>query len=113
MVFDLDEESDFETIVRQVARRMEYTLKLDHSEIIARIMEGTKVGATPVTHSFALPHFRLDTIEHPEIVLVRSKPGIFIEVFNPLPHEVEETKKVTRHRYQLDIREVDGIESYG
>lgn len=94
VVFDINEKSDFETVVGQVARRMEYTLKLDHSEIIARIMEGTRVGATPVTHSFALPHFRLDTIEHPEIVLVRSNAGIEIEVFDPLTHKVEEVKTV-------------------
>ncbi len=94
VVFDIDKKDNFESIVGKVARRMEYTLKLDHKEIIARIMEGTRVGATPVTHSFALPHFRLDTIEHPEIVLVRSKPGIEIEVFNPLTHDVEEVKTV-------------------
>lgn len=94
VVFDLEQKMDFEAVVKKVARRMELTLKLDHKEIVARIMEGTRVGATPVTHSFALPHFRLSTIDQSEIVLVRSRQGIAIEIYDPLTHEIEEVKIV-------------------
>lgn len=94
IVLDINYKSDFESIVEKVSEKLSYTLKLNAEEITARIMEGTRVGATPVTHSFALPHFRVDTIQHAEIVLVRSKPGITIEVFDPLTHEVEEIKTV-------------------
>jgi basic amino acid/polyamine antiporter, APA family len=93
-VLDIDYKTDFEKVVEIASSKFEYSLNLKSEEITARIMEGTRVGATPVTHSFALPHFRVDTIKHPEIILVRSKPGISIEVFDPLTHEVEETKVV-------------------
>ncbi len=94
VVLDIDYKTDFEKVVEIASSKFELSLNLNSEEITARIMEGTRVGATPVTHSFALPHFRVDTIKHPEIILVRSKPGISIEVFDPLTHEVEETKVV-------------------
>lgn len=94
IVVDIDYKADFEKVVETVSHKMEFLIKVKHEEISARIMEGTRVGATPVTLSFALPHFRVDTITHPEIVLVRSKPGISIDVFDPLTHEIEETKIV-------------------
>lgn len=94
LVIDINRKTDFENVVHNVAMKLENVIKLDSKEIVARVMEGTRVGATPVTHSFALPHFRVEGIDHPEIVLVRSKPGISIEVFDPLSHEVEEVKIV-------------------
>jgi len=94
IVLDIDCKNDFENVVELVSQKLAFSLRLKPEEITARIMEGTRVGATPVTHSFALPHFRVDTIEHAEIVLVRSKPGITIEVFDPLTHEVEDVKTV-------------------
>lgn len=94
LVLDINYKIDFEKVVEIVSHKLEYLIKLDNKEISARIMEGTRVGATPVTHSFALPHFRVDTIQHPEMLLVRSKAGISIDVFDPLTHEIEETKIV-------------------
>ncbi|MCP5063127.1 MAG: amino acid permease [Ignavibacteriae bacterium] len=93
-VVELTEKTDFENLVKKVSKILTYTTKLTEEEIELRIMEGTRVGATPVTHSVALPHFRCENIDHAEMVLVKSNPGISIEVFDPLTHEVEETKIV-------------------
>ena len=46
--------------------------------------EGTRMGATPVTHGIALPHLRLDGLLQAEIVIARSKQGIHIKYKNPL-----------------------------
>lgn len=91
---EINKLSKFEDVVEKVASELEKIIYTDREEIIKHIMEGTRVGATPVTNSFALPHFRINTIKHADIVLVRSKPGISIDVFDPLTHKVEETKIV-------------------
>jgi len=93
-VLVIPELSEFEEVVEKVAIVLENTISLNKEEVVKRIMEGTRVGATPVTNFFALPHFRVNTIEHTEMVLVKSKPGINIKVYDPLTHEVEETKTV-------------------
>jgi len=93
-VVELTKKTDFENVIKKVTKILTYPTKLSEEEIERRIMEGTRVGATPVTHSVALPHFRCENIDHAEMVLVKSNPGISIDVFDPLTHEVEETKIV-------------------
>ncbi len=93
-VLEIETNEDFENIVKKVANILTHIISLPVNEIIEHIMEGTRVGATPVTHNVALPHFRVTTIDHPEMVLVRAKKGINIQVFDPLTHDVEETKTV-------------------
>jgi mannitol/fructose-specific phosphotransferase system IIA component (Ntr-type) len=80
---------NFEDVVRNISEWLEVILPLSKGQIIKQIMDGTRVGATPVIHGVALPHFRVDGIEHPEMVLVRSSAGIIISIFNPLTQEVE------------------------
>ncbi len=43
-------------------------------------MQGTRIGATPVSHGVALPHMRLPEIDHPEMVMVRTKHGVVVEI---------------------------------
>jgi len=93
-VLEITKKENFSSVVKKVAKILTHTTKLTEKEIEQRIMEGTRVGATPVTHSIALPHFRCENIDHAEMVFVRSNPGISIQVFDPLTHEVEETKIV-------------------
>jgi mannitol/fructose-specific phosphotransferase system IIA component (Ntr-type) len=85
---------DFEKVLEKTAEYLSTVIPYNSDEIYQQIMEGTKIGATPVTHGFALPHFRAEGIEKPELVLVRAKNGVSIDVFNPLTHEAEETKIV-------------------
>ncbi len=93
-VLEIKTKTDFEKVVQKVAEILTNIIQLPVNEIIEHIMEGTRVGATPVTHNVALPHFRVASISKPEMVLVRSKQGITIDVFDPLTHEVEETLTV-------------------
>ncbi len=93
-VFDLKSSSDFESVVSMVSVYLQTIIPLSAEEIVKQIMDGTRIGATPVTHGVALPHFRVDKLEHPEMVLVRSKKGISIETYNPLTHQAEETQTV-------------------
>ncbi len=93
-VLEIDSISDFEEVVEKAAKIFEYSLTIDKKKIVQYIMEGTRVGATPVTNSFALPHFRISGINHPEMILVRSIAGINIPTFDPLTHEAEEIQTV-------------------
>jgi mannitol/fructose-specific phosphotransferase system IIA component (Ntr-type) len=43
-------------------------------------MEGTQVGATPVSHGAALPHIRAKGIEHSELIMLRVKNGVQVDI---------------------------------
>lgn len=87
LVFDFVDESSFEGVVKQVADKMSARVHLSPEEIILQIMEGTRIGATPVTHGVALPHFRTDRIVQTEMALVRCRKGVQMRTYDPLSHE--------------------------
>ncbi len=90
VVIDLKESSNFESVVKDAADSISGMIPLSKDEIIKQIMDGTRVGATPVTHGVALPHFRIEGILHAYMVLVRSIEGIKIQIYNPLTQEEED-----------------------
>ncbi len=89
LVFDLDAERPFEEVVTMVACQLEPRVHMSAENIKARIMEGTRIGATPVTHGVALPHFRSAKIEQAEMALIRARQGVCMTMYNPLTHEEE------------------------
>lgn len=72
VVIDLPERTDFDDVVDSVARQLAERVPASHEELREGFLQGTRVGATPVTRSVALPHLRLKGLEHPEIALVRA-----------------------------------------
>ncbi len=94
-VMDLDEEMYFEDVVTKAAGWLEKTIPLSSFDIIEQIMEGTRIGATPVTKGVALPHFRAKGVTQTEMVLVRAKKGVHITLINPITHEEEKDQTVT------------------
>lgn len=93
-VFDLKEDITFSEAVSLTANLVSKYIPLSSEEVVKRIMEGTRVGATPVTHGVALPHFRCSGIEHSMLVLMRAKNGIDIPIFNPLTYKEEDVQRV-------------------
>ncbi len=93
-VVDLSEPKVFSEVVQEVAALLARRLPSSQSDIEERIMAGTRVGATPVTRGVALPHFRTEALDQPELVLVRSKHPVFVPGDDPLTHDVEEDKQV-------------------
>ncbi|MYD60638.1 MAG: amino acid permease [Gemmatimonadetes bacterium] len=90
LVIDLDRTAEFEDIVRQVSKWLSGRVPHTVDEIEKQLLDRTHIGSTPVTHGVGLPHLRIDGIEHCEMVLVRSLPGIHIQFTDPLTgHEVE------------------------
>jgi amino acid transporter/mannitol/fructose-specific phosphotransferase system IIA component (Ntr-type) len=94
-VFDLKEKVTFNEAVESTSNWISKYIPLSKDEIVKRIMEGTRVGATPVTHGVALPHFRCNGIERSMLVLIRAKSGIDIPIFDPLTYEEEDVQQVT------------------
>lgn len=94
-VFELPENIDFEKAVDSTAKWLENQIPLSEDEIVKRVMEGTRVGATPVTRGVALPHFRCEGIDHSMLVLIRAKSGIDIPIYNPLTYQEEDVQRVT------------------
>ena len=90
LVIDLDRPAEFENIVRKVSKWLSNRVPHTADEIEKQLLDRTHIGSTPVTHGVGLPHLRIDGIEHCEMVLVRSLPGIHIQFADPLTgHEVE------------------------
>lgn len=94
MVLDFDHETRFDDVVVKVADWLTNHANPSAEEIKNRFLEGNRTGATPVTHGFALPHLRLEGLDHPELVLVRSKGGMRITLNNPLNDNEEEEEIV-------------------
>jgi APA family basic amino acid/polyamine antiporter len=79
-VIDLPQPVTFEEVVRQAAQTLAGTLKVGQHILEKGFTEGTRVGATPVSHGAALPHLRLPDIHHPELVIVRSSAGVKVDI---------------------------------
>jgi amino acid transporter/mannitol/fructose-specific phosphotransferase system IIA component (Ntr-type) len=86
-VFDLAALATFEEVVMRVADKMGHQVGLSPKDFMTQIMEGTRVGATPVSRGVALPHFRTERIEQTEMALVRCRHGVQMRTYDPLTHE--------------------------
>jgi mannitol/fructose-specific phosphotransferase system IIA component (Ntr-type) len=80
IVFDVTGTTDFEDLLDTVAPVLAERVGEEPVELREAFLQGTRIGATPVTHGVALPHVRLKSLQHPELVLVRAKEGIDIQL---------------------------------
>lgn len=79
-VVDAAHGATFEDITTIAAEELAALLPVTAENLSKGFLHGTKVGATPVTGGVALPHLRLAGIEHPIMVIARSKDGLVIDV---------------------------------
>jgi len=84
LVIDLENKEEFEDVVIKASRWISNFVEKSSAEIEKLFLEGTRMGATPVTHGIALPHIRLDGLEQAEMVIVRGQNGVHIKFKNPL-----------------------------
>lgn len=84
LVIDLENKKDFEEVVKKASQWISKLVNKPASEIEKQFLEGTRMGATPVTHGIALPHIRLKGLQQAEMVIVRGKNGVRIKFKNPL-----------------------------
>ena len=75
-VVDFEEHCSFEDVINAAAPWIADHLGVPAHEVSERVLAGTRIGQTPVARQVALPHFRSDKVEHPELVLARGRRGI-------------------------------------
>lgn len=75
-VIDLDAPSTFENVVDLASARLAGRVPMTAHNISRKFLEGTRVGATPVTKGVALPHLSIEGVPNPEMVIVRAKKGV-------------------------------------
>lgn len=92
IVIDLEEDWDFEQMARRVSDLLSVRLSIPAYTIEKSFLEGSRIGATPVSRGAALPHIRLTEIQHSEMVLLRSKPGSYAIESDPY---VQKEKSLT------------------
>ncbi len=96
MVIDIKEPVEFSDVVDRASGWLSQIVSHTSAEIARQFMEGTRIGATPVTHGVALPHLRVDGLLEAEMILVRARKGIHIAFNNPLTgHDEEENVAAT------------------
>ena len=61
-VLKIEEASTFESVVELAAEKLNVVIPCSKEEIIKQFLDGTRIGATPVTRGIALPHFRSDAV---------------------------------------------------
>ncbi|MCH8005510.1 MAG: amino acid permease [Planctomycetes bacterium] len=69
----------FQRIVERAARQLAERLPCTSDTLAEGFLQGTRIGATPVTGGVALPHLRISGIDSPQMVLVRCQHGMRIE----------------------------------
>ena len=77
---DAGKDDDFTAIAKAAAEIL--ALETDHpvDDFLPMFLEGTRVGATPVTGGVALPHLRMEGLDRSHLVLVRCKDELEVEV---------------------------------
>ena len=94
-VLDFSEEEEFQTVTKFASEWISQFVEKTPAEIQKMFLDGTRMGATPVTHGIALPHLRLKRLTQAEIVIARSKAGIHIKYKDPLKDsDTEDETKV-------------------
>lgn len=93
-VLDLNAVHSFADVVAKVSALFAADLPVSADHLIARFEQGASVGATPVTHGVALPHFRTEIVTTSHMVVVRSRHAISVPSDDPLTKEIEPDKEV-------------------
>lgn len=68
----------FESLAARAAESLAEDVPLDAEQLRSGFLEGTRMGATPVTQGVALPHMRVSGLDFPRMVIVRSVEGVSI-----------------------------------
>jgi amino acid transporter/mannitol/fructose-specific phosphotransferase system IIA component (Ntr-type) len=93
-VINLPVKAEFEEVVTSASAWISQFVQNTADEIQKQFLEGTRMGATPVTHGIALPHLRLAGLQQAEMVLVRANNGVHMKFKNPLTDFEEEEQDV-------------------
>ena len=81
----VEEETDsFGRMTNRVDEMIEKPADYPAGKFAEEIMEGSRIGSTPVSDGVALPHVRIEGLEGPRLVFARSRRGIDVRDVSPL-----------------------------
>ncbi|MBN1516118.1 amino acid permease [Candidatus Sumerlaeota bacterium] len=89
-VLDMEEAVSFTELTHRASELLSRRVPLNAKQLAAGFLEGTGVGATPVSHGAALPHLRVQGIKSPQMLICRVSKGIRIDIEGPLGPPPEE-----------------------
>ncbi len=102
-VIDMKKGYPFDKMINQAARSLSdrlptsaeelaELLPTSPDELIEGFIKGTHMGGTPIANGVAMPHMRIHSIKHPEMVLVRCREGLHPKVWDEWysRHEVKQ-----------------------
>lgn len=78
-VIEVPGSSSYEDVVRRASDRLSRTLPADAERLTETFLEETQLGITPIAHGAALPHVRLEGVDRPRLLLIRSREGLDLE----------------------------------
>ncbi|KAA3609831.1 MAG: amino acid permease [Calditrichaeota bacterium] len=107
-IIDIKYKVEFDKIVEKVSEKFEKIVKTKAETLKKTFLDGTLVGATPVSNGAALPHLRLPEIKHSEIIMVRSKYGVVVNVDDNLPGKHIPADKINAFFFLISPEENPG-----
>ena len=78
-VIEFSKNYSFEKIAHFVAKDLCRNRPFSIDDVVKSFLDGSRIGATPISHGAALPHVRLSEIDRTEMVLVRTKEPCYVE----------------------------------
>ncbi len=90
-IVEVQEGEGFADIVRRAAEYFASITAADAETLSRGFMQGTRVGATPVSHGVALPHMRTPHVDSPQLFIARSREGVSVELDETLGAGNEES----------------------
>ncbi len=79
-VVEADEFQDFRAITERAAVILARRTGLPGDELRSGFLAELAAGVVPVARGAAIPHLRAHHVEHPEMVIVRSRAGVAVEL---------------------------------
>ena len=86
-VIDLEEAASYEGVTRRAAELLAERLPISTESLAEQFLQNAPPERIPISHGAALPHYRIDGIEHAEMALVRCQSGLCIEFDTAHGHE--------------------------
>lgn len=107
-LIDIPNQTNFSDVVNQAVG--EFNRKLPGKAVILKdgFMQGTRIGATPVSGGIALPHLRLPDLDRHEMVMVRTREGVSVEVAEDCIREHEASMPVYAFFFLISPEENPG-----
>lgn len=79
-IMDINNRERFDNILIKASKVLSQQVAYSEEEFIKELLDGAKVGGTPVERGVALPHIRLPNISEPELLMVRCSKGVDLEL---------------------------------